>query len=67
MTWRDKREIGLREDTSYRKYNLPEGRIRDPMLPTRLDRAPEVPMAPADENYVQLTIAFDDELEPHGD
>ena len=28
MTWRDKLELGLKEDAAYRKDNLPPGQIR---------------------------------------
>ena len=28
MTWRDKLEIGLKDDAPYRKDNLPESQIR---------------------------------------
>ena len=34
MTWRDKLEIGLKEDAPYRKDNLPESEIRGPEIPT---------------------------------
>ena len=54
MTWRDKLEIGLKEDAPYRKDNLPESQIRGPEIPTGPGRSP-------DENYVQLTVPFDDE------
>ncbi len=67
MTWRDKREIGLKEDAPYRKVKVPDSQIRGPAIPTGPGRSPEIPMARGDENYVQLTIAFDDEHEPHDD
>ena len=40
MTWRDKLEIGLREDAPYRKDNLPESQIRGPGIPTGPGRSP---------------------------
>lgn len=67
MTWSDEREIGLKEDAPYRKDNLPESQIRGPKIPTGPGRSPEIPMAHGDENYVQLTIPFDNEQAPHDD
>jgi hypothetical protein len=65
MTWRDKLEIGLKEDAPYRKDNLPESQIRGPEIPTGPGRSPEIPMARRDKNYVQPTVASDAEQEPH--
>ena len=45
MTWRDKLEIGLKEDAPYRKDNLPENQIRGPEIPTGPGRSSEIPMA----------------------
>ena len=64
MTWRDKLEIGLKEDAPYRKDNLPESHIRGPEIPSGPGRSPEIPMARGDEDYVQLTVPFDDEQAP---
>ena len=64
MTWRDKLEIGLKEDAPYRKDNLPESQIRGPEIPTGPGRSPEIPMAREDENYVQLTVPLGDEQAP---
>jgi len=55
MTWRDKLEIGLKEDAPYRKDNLPDSQIRGPEIPTGPGRSPEIPMARKDRNYVQPT------------
>jgi hypothetical protein len=67
MTWRDRLEIGLKEDTPHRKDNLPESQIRGPEIPTGPGRSLEIPMAGEDENYVQLTIPLDDEQPPADD
>ena len=67
MTWKDRLEIGLKEDTPYRKDNLPESQIRGPEIPTGPGRSPEIPMAREDEKYVQLTIPLDDEQPPPDD
>ena len=67
MTRRDKREIGAKEYQPYRKGNLPASQIRGPKIPPGAGRSSEIPMARGDENYVQLTITFDDEPEPYDD
>jgi len=48
MTWRDKLEIGLKEDAPYRKDNLPASQIRGPEISTGPGRSPEIPMARGD-------------------
>jgi hypothetical protein len=48
MTWRDKLELGLKEDAAFRKDNLPPGQVRGPELPTGPDRSPEIPLARGD-------------------
>jgi hypothetical protein len=64
MTWRDKLEIGLKEDAPYRKDNLPESQIRGPEIPAGPGRSPEIPMARRDKNHVQPDVASDEEQEP---
>ena len=41
MTWKDKLEIGLKEDAPYRKDNLPASEIRGPEKPAGPGRSPE--------------------------
>jgi hypothetical protein len=65
MPWSGKRETGLKGDAPYHKDNLRESQIRGPTTGT--NRSPEIPMARGDENYVQLTIPFDHDQEPHDD
>ena len=48
MTWKDKLEIGLKEDAPFRKDNLPQNEIRGPQLSTGPGRSPEVPQARGD-------------------
>ena len=67
MTWRDRLELGLKEDAPYRKDNLPDSQIRGPEIPTGHGRSVEIPMARDDDNYVQLTVPFDDEQAPPDD
>ena len=52
MTWRDKLEIGLKEDAPFRKDNLPASEVRGPETPKGPGRSPEIPMARDDENEV---------------
>ena len=53
MTWKDKLEIGLKEDAPYRKDNLPESQVRGPEIPTGPGRSPEIPAARGDETEVE--------------
>ena len=43
MTWKDKLEIGLKEDAPYRKDNLPDQQVRGPEIPAGEGRSPIVP------------------------
>jgi hypothetical protein len=45
MTWKDKLEIGLKEDAPYRKDNLPESEVSGPEVPSGPGRSPEIPEA----------------------
>jgi hypothetical protein len=47
MTWKDKLEIGLKEDAPFRKDNLPDEQVRGPEIPSGPGRSPEVPAARA--------------------
>ena len=49
MTWKDKLELGLKEDAPFRKDNLPPSQIRGPELSTGIGRSPEIPLARADQ------------------
>jgi len=48
MTWRDKLELGLKENAPFRKDNLPPSQVRGPEIPTGPGRSPEIPMARED-------------------
>ncbi|MEO8681522.1 MAG: hypothetical protein ABI665_20920 [Vicinamibacterales bacterium] len=52
MTWRDKLEIGLKNDAPFRKDNLPEDQVRGPEIPAGPGRSPVIPAAIADETIV---------------
>ncbi len=52
MTWRDKLEIGLKEDAPFRKDNLPASQVRGPEISKGPGRSPEIPMARDDQNEV---------------
>jgi hypothetical protein len=45
MTWRDKLEIGLKENAPYRKDNLPLTEVIGPELPQGPGRLAEIPHA----------------------
>lgn len=42
MTWKDKLELGLKNDAAYRKDNLPEDEVRGPEDPAGPGRSPVV-------------------------
>jgi hypothetical protein len=50
MTWKDKLEMGLKEDAPFRKDNLPDVQVRGPEIPAGPGRSAEVPMARGDAN-----------------
>ena len=45
MTWKDKLEIGLKNDAPFRKDNLPEQQVRGPEIPAGPGRSPIIPAA----------------------
>jgi hypothetical protein len=45
MTWKDKLEIGLKEDAPYRKDNLPPSEVIGPEVPQGPGRSAEIPHA----------------------
>jgi hypothetical protein len=45
MTWRDKAELGLKNDAPFRKDNLPEKQVRGPEIPAGPGRSPIIPAA----------------------
>jgi hypothetical protein len=45
MTWRDKLEIGLKENAPYRKDNLPPTEVIGPETPQGPGRSTEIPHA----------------------
>ena len=42
MTWKDKLELGLKNDAGFRKDNLPEDEVRGPEEPAGPGRSPVV-------------------------
>lgn len=54
MTWRDKLELGLKDDAAFRKDNLPPSQIRGPELPTGPGRSAEIPLARGDRTEVAV-------------
>jgi hypothetical protein len=65
MTWRDKLELGLKEDAPYRKDNLPPSEVRGPEIPTGPGRSPEIPMAREHKTHVAPIVASEDKVESH--
>jgi hypothetical protein len=61
MTWKDKLEIGLKEDAPYRKDNLPENQVRGPEVPSGPGRSPVVPAAREDPTQAEETQKAPDE------
>jgi hypothetical protein len=45
MTWKDKAELGLKNDAPFRKDNLPEQQVRGPEVPAGPGRSPIIPAA----------------------
>ena len=50
MTWRDKLELGLKNDAPFRKDNLPESQVRGPEIDAGPGRSPIIPAAIDDAN-----------------
>ena len=61
MTWKDKLEIGLKENATYRKDNLPRGEVTGPELPQGPGRSAEIPDAREHRLHYQT-----DEADEHG-
>lgn len=60
MTWKDKLELGLKNDAPFRKDNLPERQVRGPEVPAGPGRSPVIPAAIDDaENPDHPTIPDD--------
>jgi hypothetical protein len=64
MTWRDKLELGLKEDAPFRKDNLPASQVRGPEIPTGPGRSPEIPMAREDAKKHPAPAEETDDLPP---
>jgi hypothetical protein len=45
MTWKDKLELGLKNDAGFRKDNLPEQQVRGAEIPAGPGRSPVIPAA----------------------
>lgn len=64
MTWKDKLEIGLKEDAPFRKDNLPEDQVRGPEVPSGPGRSPVIPAARGDKTEVPAPTETGSEGEP---
>ena len=67
MTWKDKLEIGLKEDAPYRNDNLPETQVRGPDVPSGPGRSPEIPAARQDPSQAEVGEAVREEVPPPED
>jgi hypothetical protein len=65
MTWRDKLELGLKNDAAFRKDNLPPSQVRGPEIETGPGRSPEIPMARGD--HTEADHVSSDEQQPVAD
>jgi len=54
MTWRDKLELGLKEDAAFRKDNLSPDQVRGPELPNGPGRSAEIPLSRGDHNHEDM-------------
>ena len=52
MTWRDKPELGLKEEPASGEDNWLPSQIRGPELPTGPGRSPEIPLVRGDRTQV---------------
>lgn len=53
MTWKDKLELGIKEDAAFRKDNLPPSQVRGEEVPAGPGRSPEIPAARNDADEVE--------------
>lgn len=67
MTWKDKLEIGLKEDAPFRKDNLPEDQVRGPEIPAGPGRSPVIPAAVDDKTGVPAPTTTGAEGKPAED
>jgi len=56
MTWKDKLELGIKENAAFRKDNLPESQVRGPEIPAGPGRSPEIPAARGDANKPEVPM-----------
>jgi hypothetical protein len=52
MTWKDKLELGLKNDAPHRKDNLTPDEIRGPEVPSGPGRSPVIPAAADDKTEI---------------
>lgn len=66
MTWKDKLELGLKNDAPYRKDNLPESQVRGPEVPAGPGRSPVIPAAIEDAKDPDEPAILDDRAADRG-
>jgi hypothetical protein len=67
MTWKDKLEIGIKEDAGFRKDNLPKQQVRGPEIPSGPGRSPVIPAAKEEAEAQPPPPAPKPEEEPESD
>ena len=68
MTWKDKLELGLKNDAPFRKDNLPEQQVRGPEVDAGPGRSPVIPAAADDkaDTPERLEHAAEHDEDPKG-
>ncbi len=56
MTWKDKAELGIKDDAGLRKDNLPPNQVRGPEVPAGPGRSPVIPAASEDKPEIVQTV-----------
>jgi hypothetical protein len=64
MAWKDKLEIGLKEDATFQKDNLPQSQVRGRELESGRARPRGIPAARRDRNIVADSYGIDTIKEP---
>ena len=60
MTWRDKLELGLKNNAGSRKDNLPPDEVRGPEIPSGPGRSDEIPLSRQRPRQTEVQSANDD-------
>lgn len=64
MTWKDKLELGLKNDAPFRKDNLQPNQVHGPEIPSGPGRSPVIPEAKKDREEAPPVQQPADDLPP---